>query len=270
MKTNTLKTLIVTITIALTQAAQAATSIEDTSIDTLACEEVETGSELQLKVETTYTTFNFDGSSISEATKRTIEIVLNGQRAVSTMQVPRPSPSVRWQEIDKIKFLGNTDKYKDGSHYIYDSVFYDKESNQYPAQLLRLKAMVPRSNRKIDGGFAPSHYSINLILPESRMQKDGFIADGYVDYYLDENPTAKFTVGLARMKCTNGRKSLSPDPCLSKKDAAEIRVIEDKIAVAKAHDPGCETAWGAAACISPFEAAVLRVHKSKTKACVKP
>lgn len=265
------KTLTTIGLIAFSIHCAAASAIRDAQKDTLTCNEKLTGADVQLKVETVYTTVEFDGgSSTGGATKRTIELVVRGKKAVSVLEAPSIPKDISWEQVGHFPFLNDTYKGSDGAEYRYEQTFYDAQKKQYPAELLRLAALIPLAERTTKWGQTVSGFNINMILPEVRLQENTFQASGYVGYKLAEDKNGDdLTIGLAALECSRTRENLlqTRPLCKSAKDEARIVEIEQAYASAKAARPGCEHMWGAAACLDPATNAELRYLRSKTMKC---
>lgn len=271
LKKVTIITNLILICSILPQYVKAAESVKEVNKLVLTCNEAETGSDVTLKVETVLTRISFNqGGSITYPTKRIITLSVYNKTARSVIMSPEIANNISAEEASNFPFLNDSYVGTDGSEYRLQDTLYDKDEHQYPAQLLRLKAILPATERSKQDGTVTTHYSINLILPESRLKNEAYKASGYVGYSVKNNQqkqTHNSIIGLALLKCTEKNESLEETQCLSIEEEQKISELEKEIAEARIQNPGCEKSYGAGSCISPIKRVMLRFLKSKTVKC---
>jgi hypothetical protein len=270
-KKVTIITNLILICSILPQHAKAAKSVKEVNKHILTCNETETGSDVKLKVETISTRISFkEGGHITYPTKRIISLSIYNKTARSVILSPEITNNISVEEASNFPFLNDTYIGTDGSEYRLQHPLFDKDKHQYPAELLRLKATIPVTETSKQDGAVTTHYYINLVLPESRLQNGVYKASGYVGYSIKSiqlKQTHDSIIGLTLLNCTEKNESLEEAQCLSKEEEQKISEIEKEIAEAKIQNPGCEKSYGAAACISPIKQAMFRYLKSKTVKC---
>jgi hypothetical protein len=131
-----------------------------------------------------------------------------GQTAKSASEPEQMAAARELESLHNSQYF--TEDYRDarGAEYRHNPMVYDKEE-RYPLEMHRLRAEVPVADRRTENRLTVSHYSINPVLPESRLQVNPFTAWGYVSYSVVEaGSKSDLTLGLAQLQCSWTRKNL--------------------------------------------------------------
>ncbi|MBN8555256.1 MAG: hypothetical protein J0L93_07420 [Deltaproteobacteria bacterium] len=167
---------------------------------------------MKIEVKETTTQVAFKNSMVNLVTKRSIAIEIYEYSAFSEYGAPVPA-DITYDQVEKFSL---NDDYLDETNGVEYQVqgYSDPKKRPYPVSFLRLKASVPEKNRVKEVDNTLVNLSINMVLPESRVQGlKTYQASGYFNY---DSINAKgdllqdLTGGLVVLKCSNVRKDLVP------------------------------------------------------------
>jgi hypothetical protein len=195
--------------------------VTDVSMRTLKCSESSTGKETRFQVQETLTELRFESSAHTGVSKLLISIEYGKYKAES--EINNQGALALNAEDPKNYFIPS--QYKDderGVEYVHTESHFDEDKNQYPVEFMHLKAAIPDENLiKDEFGFAMSHFSLSLVLPEFRIQRSKtFSVSGYLDYSAISPKNERLddlTMGLVVYDCSwettkLGNSSFPPGP----------------------------------------------------------